>query len=312
MKELLFIILGIAALIGGGHFLVKASVSLALRLAVPKIVVGLTIVSFATSAPELIVSVQSALAGYPDMAVGNVVGSNIANLALVLAVTILLAPIDVERTFYYTDWPVMMAASVLLFVFIAFDKTLSAVEGGILFLGIIGFTWYLFRFQKPAVVDESPQDDIQYSWFKTIGFMLLGGIGLYFGAEWLILGAVGLAESVGISERVIAVTVVAVGTSIPELAASVIAVLKKEKAISLGNLVGSNIFNIFSVLGITSMIAPITVKDPQLLQIDIYWMLLFAFIMLPLVFIPKGLRLSFRDGLILLGLYGVFLYQTFT
>ncbi|AYN68810.1 sodium:calcium antiporter [Euzebyella marina] len=310
MQNILFIILGLGLLIAGGNWLLKSAVALSLRLSIPKIVVGMTVVSFATSAPELIVSIKSALDGFPDLALGNVVGSNIANLGLVLGVTVILGSIDVNRSFFKTDWPVMMLASILFFVFIYFDGVLQRYEGLIMVVILFLFLVYLLRFQKPAVVDELPEDDIPLPLYKTVFLLGIGGVALWAGSELLINGAVGLASIYGVSERIIGVTVVSVGTSIPELAASIIAVIKKEKAISVGNLIGSNIFNVLAVLGITSMITPVKVMDQGLLQNDIFWMLGISFLVLPLVFFPKGLRLGWRDGLILVAVYAAFVYFT--
>lgn len=312
--SVLYIVIGLVFLILGGNWLLKAAVGLSLKLNIPKIVIGMTVVSFATSAPELIVSIKSALEGATGLAVGNVIGSNIANIALVLAVTVILSPIQVEKSFYKTDWPVMMLASVLLYIFIVNDATIQQYEGVLLFTMLIAFLVYLLRFQKQAVVDEMPEDDEPLPLYKIVLFLAIGGFGLWAGSELLIDGAKTLAKSIGVSERVIGVTVVSVGTSIPELAASIIAVMKKEKAISLGNLIGSNVFNILAVLGITAMITPVEVKgkDMGLIHNDIYWMLAISFAVLPLVFFPKGLRLNWRDGIVLLGTYIVFIYLTLT
>ncbi len=310
MQNILFVISGLLFLILGGNWLLKAAVAISLRLNIPKIVVGMTVVSFATSAPELIVSVNAALDGFPDLALGNVVGSNIANLGLVLAITVILGPIDVRKNFYTTNWPVMMVASLIFFAFIYFDGQLQQSEGIAMVVLLFLFLVYLLRYQKTAVVDEMPEDDVLLPHYKTVLFLGLGGVGLWGGSELLIDGAVGLATFYGVSDRVVAVTVVSVGTSIPELAASVIAVIKKEKAISLGNLIGSNIFNLLAVLGITAIITPITVVDQGLLSSDIFWMLGISFLILPLVFFPKGLRLGWRDGLVLLAFYLAFIYHT--
>lgn len=310
MENILFIVLGLVLLIAGGNWLLKSAVGLSLRLAIPKIVIGMTVVSFATSAPELIVSVKAALDGFPDLALGNVVGSNIANLGLVLAITVIMGSIDVRKSFYTTDWPVMMVASLLFCGFIYFDGVLQQYEGIVLVALLFVFLIYLLRFQKTAVVDEMPEDDIILPLYKIVLYLGVGGAALWGGSELLIKGAVGMASTLGVSDRVIGITVVSVGTSIPELAASVIAVLKKEKAISLGNLIGSNIFNLLAVLGITSIITPITVMDQGLLTSDIFWMLGISFLILPLVFFPKGLRLGWRDGLVLLLFYGSFVYLT--
>ena len=290
--------------------MLKSAVALSLRMNIPKIVVGMTVVSFATSAPELIVSIKAALDGFPDLALGNVVGSNIANLGLVLAITVIMGSIDVRKSFYTTDWPVMMLASLLFGGFIYFDGELQQHEGIILISFLFVFLVYLLRFQKTAVVDEMPEDDVPLPLYKIVLFLGIGGTALWGGSELLIDGSVGLASSFGVSDRIIGITIVSVGTSIPELAASVIAVLKKEKAISLGNLIGSNIFNLLAVLGITSIITPITVMDQGLLSSDIFWMLGISFLVLPLVFFPKGLRLGWRDGLILLAFYVTFVYFT--
>ncbi|NER15776.1 calcium/sodium antiporter [Spongiivirga citrea] len=310
--DFLFIIGGLIFLIVGGNLLLKAAVGLSLQLDIPKIVIGMTVVSFATSAPELIVSIKAALDGSPDLAMGNVIGSNIANLALVLGVTICLSPILVQKAFYKTDWPMMMFTSVLLYFFIYDDGVLAHYEGIILVVLLVVFLIYLLRFQKPAVVDEAPEDDELIPLYQIVAFLFLGGLGLWGGSELLVEGAKNLATAFGVSERIIGVTIVSVGTSIPELAASIIAIIKKEKAISLGNLIGSNIFNIAAVLGITSIITPITVVDKGLLTSDIFWMLGISFLVFPLVFLPKGLRLGWRDGIVLLGLYAGFLYITLT
>jgi cation:H+ antiporter len=270
----------------------------------------MTIVSFATSAPELIVSINAALDGFPDLALGNVVGSNIANLGLVLAVILLLGSIEVRKSFYTTDWPMMMVASLIFFGFIFFDGKLVAYEGAIMVVGLFLFLIYLLKYQKTAVVEEAHEDDIPLPLYKAVLFLGIGGAALWGGSELLVSGAVGLANSYGVSERIIGITVVSIGTSIPELAASIIAIIKKEKAISLGNLIGSNIFNIMAVLGITSLITPIDVMDQGLLSSDIFWMLGISFLIFPLVFFPKGLRLGWRDGTVLVVVYAAFLYFT--
>ena len=308
--DFVYIVIGLVFLILGGNWLLKAAVGLSLRLNIPKIVIGMTVVSFATSAPELIVSIKSALDGFPDLALGNVVGSNIANLALVLGITITLSKIDIEKSFYKTDWPVMMIASGLLYVFLVNDSKIEFYEGVILFSFLIIFLIYLLKFQKQAVVDEMPEDDEMLPLYKVVAFLAIGGVGLWAGSELLIKGAVNLAQDFGVSERIIGVTIVSMGTSIPELAASIIAVLKKEKAISVGNLIGSNIFNILAVIGITSMITPIELKDVELLNYDIFWMLGISFLILPLVFFPSKLKLDWKDGFILLVLYAIFILTT--
>ena len=294
----------------GGNWLLKSAVALSLKLNISKVVIGMTVVSFATSAPELIVSINAALNGSPDLALGNVIGSNIANLGLVLGITLFFGRMKVEKNFYKTDWPVMMIASALLFLFLANDNVILQYEGVLLFSFLVIFLIYLLRSQKNIDVDELEEGDIPIRGFKIFIFLLLGGLGLWGGSELLIKGATSLATEFGVTERVIGVTIVSLGTSIPELAASLIAVIKKEKAISLGNLIGSNIFNILAVIGVTSIITPISLSDERLLTSDIYWMLGISFIILPMVFLPKKYRLSWRSGIVLLIGYCVFIYIT--
>ena len=289
----------------------RAAVSLSLRFSIPKIVIGMTVVSFATSAPELIVSVQSALSGHPDLALGNVVGSNIANIGFVLAITIIISPINVTSSFYKIDWPMMIFSSLLFYFFLVEDNQLVAYEGAILFVSLLLFLIYLIKFQKEAALDEAPEDEEALKISKTLTYLLIGGFSLWLGSETLIKGAVNLAQNLGVSERIISVSIVSVGTSIPELSASIIAIINKEKAISLGNLIGSNIFNILAVMGITAMIHPVEVQDTGLLSNDIWWMFGISLIILPLVFFPKGLRLSWSDGLVLISLYLIFILPLF-
>ena len=304
------ILIGFILLILGGNWLLKSAVSISLGLKIPKIIIGMTVVSFATSAPELIVSINSAVNGYPDLALGNVIGSNIANLALVLGITLLIAEMDVQKSFFTTNWPVMMAASILLFLFLRNDYLISDFEGLIFVLFLIFFLVYLFRFQNYDIIDDLPEDVDLLPASKTFIFFLLGSVGLWGGSEMLITGATDLAITLGVGERLIGVTVVSVGTSIPELAASIIAVLKKEKAISLGNLIGSNIFNILAVVGITSLITPIPANDHVIYTNDIYWMLLVSMVLPILILLPKKMELKRKSGIVLVLFYLVFLYQT--
>jgi cation:H+ antiporter len=305
--NMLLIAAGLALLILGGNWLLKAAVSLSLKLEIPKIVIGMTVVSFATSAPELIVSLNSALDGHPDIALGNVIGSNIANFGFVLGVVIMIGTIRVQRSFYVHDWPVMMLSSLLLYLFMTTGKEIVRWEGFLMFTLLILFLIYLIRFQTTAVVDEMPEDDVPLPLGRSLGFLLIGGLALWGGSELLIEGAVNMAAHFGISKRIIGITIISVGTSIPELAASVIAVARKEKAISLGNLIGSNVFNILAVVGITSMVTPIPVEDEGLLNFDVLWMLYFALLIFVLVFAPSRMKLSWREGLILAGSYIVFI-----
>lgn len=309
--DIIYIAIGLVLLVFGGDWLLKAAVAFSIQLKIPKMVIGMTVVSFATSAPELIVSLKSALSGHPDLAVGNVIGSNIANLAMVLGVTLLLSTIAVPKSFYKLDWPFMFIASLLFFIFLYFDSIIQSYEGVILFLMLIAYLVYLLTSQKNAYIEEEEYSN-PLSTFKSLVYLLLGGVALWAGSEMLVYGAVSMAEAFGVSKRIIGITIVSIGTSIPELSASIVAVVKKEKAISLGNLIGSNVFNILAVLGLTAAITPISVKDTGLLNNDIFWMLGVSFAILPLSFLQqrkKGRQLGTLQGILLLLTYAVFVFQ---
>lgn len=304
-------LLGFALLVVGGDFLVRASVALSLKLNISKMVIGLTVVSFATSLPELLVSLNAALNGSPSIAINNVVGSNIANIGLVLGITALIGTIYVDKTFYRFNWPVLMLFSMLFYYFLSNDNELSTLEGAILFIGLIVFVILVLRKSSDTEPDDSIDELTVVSNFKIGVWLLIGGAALYFGSDWLVKGAIVIAKEIGVSEAVISVSIIAVGTSVPELAASVMAVVRNEKAISLGNLIGSNIFNIGSVLGLTAMIKPIIVEDPLIVSRDLIWMLVFASILLPLAFILKRHELKKTEGFVLVFIYGIFIYMVF-
>lgn len=306
----IYIILGLSLLVLGGNWLLKSSVGLSLKFNISKIIVGLTVVSFATSAPEMIVSIKAALNGFPDIAVGNIVGSNIGNVGLVLGVVLLINAIQVETNFYKTDWPMKMIASVLLFFFLILDGKLSRTEGIIFVVLLIAFVIHLIKQNKTVEIEINEEKETEMSYAKIFGLLVIGGFALWLGSELLVDGAVNLAEGLGVSKRVIAITVVSIGTSVPELASSIIAAIKKENDISIGNIIGSNIFNILSVLGFTAIIKPIENVDAKILSFDIYWLLAFAFILLPMVFLPKRNSLSFKEGVLLVVSYIVFIYFT--
>ena len=307
--SVLLIIIGLLLLVVGGEFLVRASVALSFKFKISKLVIGMTVVSFATSAPELLVSIQAALEGVSDIALGNVIGSNIANIGLVLGITALISPLAIDREFYRLNWPMLMLMSFGLYFFLKNDKVLSSVEGFILFVSLIIFLIVLIKdSRKKTKLNLAEVDDslAVTSNFKVFIWLLIGALGLYYGSLWLVDGAKDLATSIGISDYAISVTVIAIGTSVPELAASVMAALRREKAISLGNLIGSNIFNIASVLGLTAIIKPIAVESSKILSTNIFWMICFAAILIPLVFIPKRFQITRYKGLLLFGAYIVF------
>lgn len=308
----LLLIVGLAVLLISGELLVRGAAGLALKFKISPLIIGLTIVSFGTSAPELLVCVEGALAGLNDIVVGNIIGSNIANLALVLGLTSIVFPLAIDKYCIKIDWPFMMLAT-LLFTYFAFDQELSHIEGLVFFSTLIGYLLYLFFFSKKhrtEIEDETGELENQTKG-DTVGKLLLfivpACFGLYFGANWFLEGATGVAKMFGVSDRIIGLTVVAFGTSVPELVTSMLAAFRKQAGISIGNLVGSNIFNLLGVLGVTALIKPIPVSSDILVS-DIYWMLFVSALLFPLMLIGK--KLNWWKGLLLFLLYIVYVVFT--
>ena len=309
--NIFLIFLGFLLLVVGGEFIVRSSVALSLKFNISKFVIGMTVVSFATSLPELIVSVNAALNNSPSIAINNVIGSNIANIGLVLGLISILGKITVDNYFYKRDWPWMFFFSLLMWFFISQDSVLQKYEGLILFLILIFFTLTIIKKSNYLDFKGSIDDELlKTSNFKIFIWLIISSITLYFGSEFLVDGAVNLAKQISISEAVISVTIVAIGTSVPELAASLVAIAKKEEGISVGNLIGSNIYNIGSVLGITAMIKEIPIAE-EIIQRDIIWMLIFALIVIILAVIPKKNYLTGFKGFILFSMYLYFIYIAF-
>ena len=309
--NIFFIFLGFLLLVVGGEFIVRSSVALSLKFNISKFVIGMTVVSFATSLPELIVSVNAALNNSPSIAINNVIGSNIANIGLVLGLISILGKITVDNYFYKRDWPWMFFFSLLMWFFISQDSVLQKHEGLILFLILIFFTLTIIKKSNYLDFKGSIDDELlKTSNFKIFIWLIISSITLYFGSEFLVDGAVNLAKQISISEAVISVTIVAIGTSVPELAASLVAIAKKEEGISVGNLIGSNIYNIGSVLGITAMIKEIPIAE-EIIQRDIIWMLIFALIVIVLAIIPRKNYLTSFKGLIMFSMYLYFIFIAF-
>src|SRR5690554_5216780 len=311
--DISLIVIGLILLIAGGEFLVKGAVGISVKAKLSKLVIGMTVVSFGTSTPELLVSLQSASEGLPEIAIGNVIGSNIANLALVLGITVLIFPMPVARNTIRYDWPMMMVASLLFYAF-AFDLNIQRWEGMVMFVLLLLFITFIIRKSRKTEkinIDELPGVEeltAKISTKKHLLFLLIGLVGLYFGSTWLIDGAKSLALEVGLSNHVIGITIVAFGTLVPELATSVVAAYKKETVISVGNLVGIIILNILAVLGLTAMVNPIGIEE-NVLSWDLLWMIGIALALLPMmVFKNKVGRLS---GVILLGGYITYIVSLF-
>ena len=306
------VIVGIIILIKGGELLFEGSIATSLKLKIPKFIIGMTVVSVATSAPELIVSIQAAMMGHPDLALGNIVGSNIANIAFVLGIIIVITPIKVNEIFYKIDWPVMMVITLIFFFLLKNDNSLSQNEGIILLVVLCIYLAFLFFFKRNEIEDDELQTYQNDMSFLRIFYLLgFGGFFLWLGSEVLIKGAVDVATQIGISERVISVSVIAFGTSIPELSTSIVAILNKEKNISIGNLIGSNIFDILGIMGITAIIAPIQNIDQELIQSDLIWMLSIALLILPLIFVNKKLVFGRFEGIVLIAVYIAFISRMF-
>ncbi|MBB1360806.1 MULTISPECIES: calcium/sodium antiporter [unclassified Shewanella] len=293
----LSIIGGFIILTIGAEALVRGASAVALRLGIAPLIIGLTIVAFGTSAPELAVSVKSALAGNPGIALGNVVGSNIVNIGLILAITALIRPITVQSQMVKRDIPIMIAASVLMW-FLLLDGEVSFIDGAILFSALVGYLVFSYVSAKnnpeDLDVDASPQHPGLSIALIIVGIAMLVGGGILF-----VDGAVDLAKQFGISEVIIGLTIVAIGTSMPELVTSVMAALKGQSDIAIGNVVGSNIFNVLGILGATALIHPVSAAGFN--EIDFIAMLIFAFMVLP--FAWSGLRIGRREGSVLLAGY---------
>ncbi len=322
--SILLLIAGLVFLIAGGEALVRSATGIALKADIPPLIVGLTVVSIGTSAPELFASVSAAIQGSPGLAIGNVVGSNIANLALVLGLTALINPIPVFRGAIYLDLLVLVGFTAL-FILLAQDANLTRLDGVLFAVSILVYTASLIRrsrkkkkeAQEAAEAAEADDDagieELAGMKQRGYGFLfllaLIGGVGLYFGAEWFVGGARQIAQSLNISDYIIGVTVVAFGTSVPELVASIIAAFRQQADISIGNLVGSNIYNIGLVLGTTASIAPLHVEE-AMIGYDFIWMAGIALALLPIVLLSKKVYRLVGLGLFLsYVVYVVFLLQ---
>ncbi|AAN53439.1 calcium/sodium antiporter [Shewanella oneidensis MR-1] len=295
----LSIIGGFLILTLGAEALVRGATTIALRLGITPLVIGLTIVAFGTSAPELAVSVKAALAGNSGIALGNVIGSNIVNIGLILGITALIRPIEVKSEMVKRDIPIMILAS-MLFWGLLLDGELSLIDGVILLsfmLGYLVFSYFSAKNTNDAdgeVIEEGPKNPLLSLLFIAVGISMLVGGGILF-----VNGAVDLAKVFGVSEIIIGLTIVAIGTSMPELVTSVLAALKGQSDIAIGNIVGSNIFNILGILGVTAIVYPVSGLGFQ--SLDFIVMLAFAVVILP--FAWTGLRIGRREGATLLIAY---------
>lgn len=300
-----FLILGLGILLAGGKLLVDSASSLALKFGMTPGLIGLTVVAFGTSAPELLVSVNAALKGSSDLALGNVIGSNISNISLILGVSAIVYPIAIQPSVLKLDYLVMVVSS-LLFFFVSLNGEISNLEGGVFFLLLIGVNLYFISKMKTDSNDEADTEIVPQPIWKGLSFLVLGIVGLYFGSELLVNNAVTISKTFGVSERIIGVTIVAIGTSLPELVTSIIAAIDRKTDLAIGNILGSNIFNVLCIIGVTSLIQPIQVSE-AFIQKDFFWMLGFTTLLLPAMRSKNGL--VGWQGIVLVILYGLYVYS---
>ncbi len=306
--------LGLALLFGGGELLVRGAVALARRLGISPLLIGMTVVGFCTSAPELIVSLQAGLRGQPGLAVGNVVGSNVANVLLILGVGALVRPIIIEPRELYRDTGVMAASYVVLAV-LALSGTIMRWHGAVMALALVAFVAYSYRAERrrpspPGVLHEHEAAEIGTSpgVGRGLGYLLAGVASLIVGSQLLIDNATVIATSLGVSEAVIGLTLVALGTSLPELATSVVAAFRGHADVAVGNVVGSNTFNILGILGVTAVITPIPI-EARFAAVDVWVMIAAAATLLPMLFARVRMGRAYGATLVALYVaYTVFLY----
>lgn len=317
-EVIVFLILGLGILVAGGELMVRGSADLAAALGVPSIVIGLTVVAFGTSAPELAVSLNAAFQGNANISISNVVGSNIFNVLLILGVSALITPLLIHSQMIKREVPILIFVTALFFGF-SYDQSITTIEGWVLFLGIIAYTsWVVYEslqhrkankeLEKQSEQEFGGPEHTKSSIPKSIMITVIGLALIMLGAEWLVDGAIGMAQALGVSDTVIGLTIVAAGTSLPEVVASVMAAIKGERDIAVGNVIGSNLYNILSIVGLSAIIVPSGLSvDPSMLQFD-YWVVLGAAV-LCWPFFKTGNELSRWEGFVFFG--GYVAYTTF-
>ncbi|MEF2175167.1 MAG: calcium/sodium antiporter [Candidatus Absconditabacteria bacterium] len=306
--SLILIILGLLTLIIGGDMLVNGSSSLAIKYDIPPIVVGLTIVSFGTSAPELVVSLLSAIKGNADLSISNVIGSNMINLLLILGISAYIYRIKVNKSTLHYEIPFSLISSVILFIIVndrmisgASEDILSRGDGLVLlsFFGV--FMYYIYRLLRVGNIESEVEEISENSTPRSLIFIILGMIGLYIGGKLTVEGSVFIAESYGVSQMLIGATIIGIGTSLPELVASVIAALKKKSDIAIGNVIGSNIFNLLWILGLSGSIININYNNQM--NFDLILLTLATCVLLLIIKFTKGHYISKKIGIGLILLY---------
>jgi cation:H+ antiporter len=304
----LILIIGLILLITGGDYLVKGAVKLAKLANLSPMVIGLTVVAMGTSAPELALSIDASFKNLPDFAIGNVIGSNIANLTLVLGLTSLILPTALSKRTLRVDWPILLVITAIS-MYLMNTGLLTRLDGFILLIILLAYNLFMVLQNKFLNRSEKNFKPNKFN-FKELLFGLLffsaGLAGLIFGADLFLNGAEAIARNFGVSDHIIAITLVAFGTSLPELVTSLVAAFKQEADISVGNLIGSNVFNLACVLGFTAVINPVQVSE-LMLQSDIWWMLAAVIILLPILIAFKNVNRF--SGAVLLAFYGAYIFQ---
>lgn len=307
--SVLYILISLLLLYFGANWLVKGSSSLALKAGVSPLVAGLTVVAFGTSSPELVVSVNAAISGHGNMAIGNVVGSNLFNICIILGISALVAPLKIQMQLLKIDIPVLIVTTIGFMLLFA-DRHISRFEGVVLVSGIVLYTIMniiLARREKNIEVLAEFQESVtdpKLKWYWSAGLILIGLGLLIAGSELLVKGAVVIARSLGVGETIISLTIIAAGTSMPELASSIVATIKKEYDIAIGNIIGSNIFNILGIIGISSLVKPLSAI--AISNIDLYAMLGVTLLLLP--FFRTHYTLKRDEGFFMIALYGMYLF----
>lgn len=300
--EVIFLVLGLVLLVVGSDLLLRSSIDLSLKYNVSKLVIGLTIVSFATSAPELLISISSVLKNSSDIAISNVIGSNIANIGLVFSIALLFVTINIKKENIKYDFPWLIIVS-LLFIWFLQDSQIDRFEGVVFTSVLVLFIIFSFKVRANESEDLDDLSASNMSLSKIFIYLALSSILLYSGSELFVESSIFFANYFGVSERVIGLTMVAMGTSLPELATTLVAIYKKELDISIGNIIGSNIFNILAVIGITSIIRTLSIKSSEILSFDIYVMFAFSAVLGVFFFFPRKYKMYSIHGLFLLSAF---------
>jgi cation:H+ antiporter len=313
MSPIITLLLGLVLLFCGGELLVKGSVALALKMRISTLVVGMTVVSFATSAPELFVSLQALIEGSSNIVLGNVIGSNIANITLVLGITAMIFRVQISQQTISLNFPVLLVSSLVFGGILYYFNGVPQIVGFLFIISLFLFVVILIRKSRKEHLQTEDKlfEDVKYNpLYKSIAFLIAGVLLLKFGADNLVDGAISIANQFHISDRIIAVTIVAIGTSLPELVTSIVAAFKKENSLAVGNLIGSNIFNILVVLGVTSAIQNIAIDDIAIFHSDYMWMIAITFVVALFIYTLSEKQISRKKGSVLFLLYIAYIYCT--